>query len=55
MATTEVGTNQCTIDGKEIGGPLIPIFNSILVRVREKDAASMGGVIIPDKVCASQP
>lgn len=50
MATAEAETAQYTIDNKAIGGPLTPISNSILVRVQDKDATSMGGVIIPDKV-----
>ena len=50
MSTAETETAQYTLDKKPIGGPLTPIANSILVKVRSKDAASDGGIILPEKV-----
>ncbi|CAM9665917.1 unnamed protein product [Scytosiphon promiscuus] len=49
MSTTETERAQYTLDKKAIGGPLTPIANSILVKVRSKDAASEGGIILPEK------
>ena len=43
-------TAQYTLDKKAIGGPLTPISNSILVKVRSKDVTSGGGIILPEKV-----
>lgn len=50
VSTTEVKSAQYTLDKKPIGGPLIPISNNILVKVRSKDATSEGGIILPEKV-----
>lgn len=50
MSTTEAKKAEYTLDKKAIGGPLTPITNSILVKVRSKDAASDGGIILPEKV-----
>lgn len=50
MSAAEAETTQYTLDKKAIGGPLTPISNSILVRVRSKDATSGGGIILPEKV-----
>lgn len=36
------------IDGVEINGDLIPISNNVLVRVKEPESATKGGLFIPD-------
>ncbi|CAM9924197.1 unnamed protein product [Ectocarpus sp. 12 AP-2014] len=49
ISTAETETAQYLLDKKAIGGPLTPIANSILVKVRSKDVASQGGIILPEK------
>lgn len=36
------------VDGVEINGDLIPISNNVLVRVKEPESATKGGLFIPD-------
>lgn len=49
-AETETAQTQYMLDKKKIGGPITPISNSILVKVRSVDATSGGGIILPEKV-----
>jgi len=39
------------LDGQEIPGPLKPIHNVILVKVKEAADVSAGGIVLPDQVC----
>ncbi|CAN0230373.1 unnamed protein product [Pylaiella littoralis] len=48
-AETETAQTQYMLDKKKIGGPITPISNSILVKVRSVDATSGGGIILPEK------
>lgn len=47
MSATEQVTH--TLAGKEIGGPLHPISNCILVRVQSKASETAGGVVLLEK------
>jgi hypothetical protein len=38
------------LDGQEISGPLAPIHNVILVKVKEAADVSTGGIVLPDQV-----
>lgn len=40
---------QCTLDGKEIRGPITPTGNICIVRVKETLTATTGGILLPDQ------
>ncbi|CAM9757592.1 unnamed protein product [Discosporangium mesarthrocarpum] len=48
MVSMETETATYLLDGKAIGGPLTPISNSILVRVRDADKTTSSGIILPE-------
>lgn len=39
-----------TLDGQEIPGPLEPLANCILVKVKDAADVSAGGIVLPDQV-----
>lgn len=41
------------LDGQEIPGPLQPIGNVLLVKVKEAADISAGGIVLPDQVWKS--
>mmetsp|Transcript_10213 Transcript_10213/g.16331 ORF Transcript_10213/g.16331 Transcript_10213/m.16331 type:complete len:272 (-) Transcript_10213:59-874(-) len=46
--TTSSGTTY-TLDGEEIRGPITPLRNFILVKVRDTLTATEGGILLPDQ------
>lgn len=40
---------QCTLEGKTIRGPITPLGNFVLVRMRDTLAATDGGILLPDQ------
>jgi chaperonin GroES len=38
-----------TLEGKPISGPLLPLSNFVLVKVREAKEQTLGGIILPDQ------
>ena len=41
-----------TLDGQEIPGPLEPLANVLLVKVKDAADVSAGGIVLPDQVGA---
>lgn len=39
------------LDGVEIPGPLNPLANVLLVKVKDAADISAGGIVLPDQVC----
>lgn len=39
-----------TLDGQEISGPLNPLHNVILVKIKDAADISAGGIVLPDQV-----
>lgn len=48
-AVEETLKTQCTLDGKKIRGPITPLGNFVLVRVKDTLAATDGGILLPDQ------
>ena len=42
-------TGAHSLQGKPIDGPLEPLSNFVLVKVREAAAQTLGGVVLPDQ------
>lgn len=40
---------QCTLDGKNIRGPITPLGNFVLVRTKDTLEATDGGILLPDQ------
>ena len=40
---------QCTLDGKNIRGPITPLGNFVLVRTKDTLSATDGGILLPDQ------
>jgi len=43
------GGQQCTLDGKNIRGPITPLGNFVLVRTKDTLSATDGGILLPDQ------
>ena len=39
-----------TLDGQDIRGPITPLGNFVLVRIKDTLSSTMGGIILPDQV-----
>jgi hypothetical protein len=39
----------CTLDGKEIRGPITPLGNFIVVKFKDTLQATSGGILLPDQ------
>ena len=48
-ATGTVEGQQCTLDGKNIRGPITPLGNFVLVRTKDTLSATDGGILLPDQ------
>ena len=48
-ATGTVEGRQCTLDGKNIRGPITPLGNFVLVRTKDTLSATDGGILLPDQ------
>lgn len=48
-ATSAPPSGTYTLDGDEIRGPLTPVGNFILVRVKDTLTATSGGILLPDQ------
>jgi chaperonin GroES len=51
-STSETATSsgsKYTLDGDEIRGPLTPLGNLVLVRVKDTLTATLGGILLPDE------
>jgi len=44
-----IRSSTCTLDGREIRGPITPIGNIVLVKVKETLTATDGGILLPDQ------
>jgi hypothetical protein len=41
---------QCTLDGRQIRGPITPLGNFVLVKTKDSLDATEGGILLPDQV-----
>jgi len=44
-----LASTPVTLDGLEIRGPITPIGNNILVKIKDTLTATMGGILLPDQ------
>jgi chaperonin GroES len=47
--TSPASTKAFTLDGEEIRGPITPLRNFILVKVKDTLTATAGGILLPDQ------